>query len=126
MITTTNNKELSQTTKPGQSTLGQHSVKPPVKPENRASQTWSNLVKPKTFPPFPVTHSPRHSAADDQGSRPCRARVGRKHDHVPHGTLTFCTVSARFLHRFSHYLALIINHLPKTLHRDTLAHFCSP
>src|SRR6058998_548370 len=32
-----------------QSRLCQASVNPGVKPKNKASQTWSSLVKPKTF-----------------------------------------------------------------------------
>jgi hypothetical protein len=31
-----------------------NAVKAPVKPENKASQTWSSLVKPKNFLPFPL------------------------------------------------------------------------
>src|SRR3954466_12052928 len=47
---------------------------------------------------------------------------------VFHQASEFCTVSAPFLHRFSHDLGnhpLIINHFQKKLHRDMLSHPCA-
>ena len=101
--------------------------------------SWINLMHSKElhhfctvsspiFAPFgrpPVDYQPLAKLFAPRRSVPV-VRVSR----VMHQASQFCTVSAPFLHRFSHDIGnrpLIINHLRKKLHRDILSHpFAAP